>query len=135
MESKNVRPRAAYIEYTGKFKAILVNLRDFCGVEVADARTLEEFLKNHGSLDNFPCLLYHPGVDRQHTIKEVRETYPMLNMGVFTGGGISSYEPEVIHERGVDFIRTELEDTERWVRNHQSPRKVVGDKRKKEKGE
>jgi hypothetical protein len=114
--------KVAYIEYSGKFNAIVVELRDFSGIEVFEARNLEEFLGQHGSLDNFPCLIYHPGTSQQQKIVKVREDYPHLNIGIFIGGTRSAYNPEIIYDKGVDLLMCDLKDIVKWVRDNQQQR-------------
>jgi len=78
--------RIAYIDhkYDGNIASIkLAMCLQKRGFKVNVAQTLEEFERKN-DLKDFSVLLFHPGIDQQYLIPQVRARFPKLPMAIFT---------------------------------------------------
>jgi hypothetical protein len=82
---KKYELRLAYIDHMEASGLFAMILRDR-DIDVKAAGSLEEFEEKY-NLEEFPVLLFHPGVKKQHEFLEVREKYPNLVIAGITSPG------------------------------------------------
>lgn len=85
------KPRAAWIDYAAGGILTIMELRER-GIELCVTNTLSDF-QGKFSLENFPVLLFHPGISHQHEVGEIRTKYPQLAFALVTNPlGRSDYK-------------------------------------------
>ena len=111
-------PRAAWIDYTTGGSLTIMGLREG-GIELCVANTLSDFQRKF-SLENFPVLLFHPGVEHQHEVGEIKSKYPQLVFAIVTNPfGASDYKA---FRRSNDlsvFGYDKIDAIERFIRENQ----------------
>ncbi len=76
-----MKPKCAWIDYEGGLHVLFaMELREK-GIQLDARSTLEEFSQEF-DLNNYPVLLYHPGLKRQGTIPEVVAQYPKTKVAL-----------------------------------------------------
>ncbi len=111
-----MKPKIAHINYLRNIREDVDELFGEKGISVASARTLDDFLKEHGDLTDYKILLYHPGIKEQHRLKEIKEKYPNLTLALFTPSRqhyLNSDIPflsSMQFEQTLDFVRYHLEN-------------------------
>ena len=108
------KPRLAYIDYTACGTLMVINLRER-GIIIAGAETLDDFLTKN-RMEDFPALLYHPGIKQQHLLREIPKKFPHLKIAGITsptsGGDYLSSNLPVFSYNSIDAI-------EKWIRENQ----------------
>lgn len=108
-----MEPRVAYIDYMlGGMEAFLMELEDETGLEIPSARDLDEFCEEY-NLETFRILFYHPGIDQQDKIRDIRENYPKLTLAILAGEHIR-YKAQ----KGVYFLSSDIGSLSNFIRNH-----------------
>lgn len=109
-----MKPRLAYIDYSIYGTLMVINLRER-GITIVGAETLDDFLTKN-RMEDFPALLYHPGIQQQHLLREIPKRFPHLKIACVTsptsrGDYLSSSLP-IFSYNSIDAI-------EKWVRENQ----------------
>lgn len=78
-----MNPKCAWIDYCrGQNFLFAFELRER-GIQLDEGDTLDEFLSNF-DLNDYSVLLYHPGRENKHMIREVTEKYPNTKLALIT---------------------------------------------------
>ena len=109
-----MKPKCAWIDHSADSVLFALELRQR-GIQLDVRATLDLFLEDF-DLKDYPVLLYHPGINEQHKIKEVMEKYPNLNVALITAP-CSSGEYKL--PAGTKFFTYNSDSVEKFIRDNQ----------------
>ncbi len=107
-------PKLAYIDYSTAGSQMVIELWER-NLEIAGAESLDDFLTRN-DMQDYPVLLFHPGVNQQHQLRELPERFPHLKIAIVTSptsGG------EYLNLGSIVFGYNHLDAIEKWVRENQ----------------
>jgi hypothetical protein len=77
-----LKMKVAYIDY--KSDPDFINRLKEKGIDLVVSDTLNQFEMNGYSLSDFQVLLFHPGINHQYEIGDVKKRYPNLALVIVT---------------------------------------------------
>jgi len=109
-----MKPKCAWIDHEGYQHIEFWKELERREIQVDVGATLDTFLQ-HFDLNDYPVLLYHPGIRQQHRIKEVVERYPNTTVALI----IDSCSLKDYRQFEIPVLNYDVDSVERFIRDCQ----------------
>jgi hypothetical protein len=111
-----IKPKCAWIDICGELNVLFAMELRQRGIQLDTRSTLEEFLQEF-NLNDYPVLLYHPGIKEQHRLKEVIESYPNTKVALITAPCSGSDYKKI--QSDIPTFAYEVDYVEQFIRDNQ----------------